>query len=526
VQSPQGVYISSYQDNWQNIQGDAYVTLTDFNTTTWQDGCGGSGVSQYEENLQVVDNYTWPATSWPQPLPNGTDNYVVYYFNGYGIAYSNTFAADPPSLAMEQCNISQNNTDASQGWWENYSKTAHAEVKLATGGMIGSTSMNLWVISASATKYLPPWLNYPLASANIPSQQISILGKTLGADGNLYLLLPDNTNLDITPVIAGAPDYYTFNITTQKYTLTITANNIDLSTNTPEFCVGQKVTFQPAWNGSTDPLYGLPNVSDAVALWTVPGTFVNDQPDPNNRPAFYDEDRAKLNPVLSRDHKVSTEGWFADGPGGACRLNMDIYFSNGQIVFLQAWGAHRIYRPTVDRWVLFNYGQPELMIHDEKLSLGNCDNNNNGMSFQAFMQNTNGGGHAGFTQLISGEFNNGVIPVTLDGYELDGTEWIRGTQQIHTQVLSPVPLDDQPSVGLSIAAHVNFSLAFEDYLRFRPSVGNESDNIYVTLRLVTWIVNASATYDNILGWQVDPGGALTGPYISNSDEFPTWIKTF
>jgi hypothetical protein len=89
--------------------------------------------------------------------------------------------------------------------------------------------MNLWVISATATPFIPPWpfddgwqTSLVIASvANvvrpIPLQNISILGKTLGSDGNLYLLLPDNANLDATPTIAGAPDCYTFTVTAQKY---------------------------------------------------------------------------------------------------------------------------------------------------------------------------------------------------------------------------------------------------------------------------------------------------------------------
>ena len=209
VESPQGVYISSYQDDWQETDnGGIYGGIeADSYTINWQDGHGGNGSLVTWGGL-INETYSWPATTWPLPLTNGT---VTYVLNGStGVCY-------PPTLAMEQCNISEHYTDVSQGFWENLSETAHAEVKLATGGMTGSTGMNLWVISASATKYLPPWLSYPLASANIPSQNISILGKTLGSDGNLYLLLPDNTNMDITPVIAGAPDYYTFNVTTQKY---------------------------------------------------------------------------------------------------------------------------------------------------------------------------------------------------------------------------------------------------------------------------------------------------------------------
>ena len=52
-----------------------------------------------------------------------------------------------------------------------------------------------------------------------------------------------------------------------------------------DFCVGQRIYFNVA---------GLPGrVYEAVAVWSLPGTFVNRQPDPNCL-AYYDQDATLL----------------------------------------------------------------------------------------------------------------------------------------------------------------------------------------------------------------------------------------
>ena len=42
------------------------------------------------------------------------------------------------------------------------------------------------------------------------------MGRALYADTNLWMVLPDGTNLDVTPFVAGA-DFYTMDVTSQKY---------------------------------------------------------------------------------------------------------------------------------------------------------------------------------------------------------------------------------------------------------------------------------------------------------------------
>jgi hypothetical protein len=199
VEAPQGVYISLYQGDY-NYMFDGVES--DYETINWQDGHGGNGY-YWIWGGWMDETCSWPATTWPQPLTNGIATYLP---NG------GTGVCNPPTLAMEQCNSTQYINDTSQGSWENISKTAYAEVKLATGGKVGSTLLNLWLISVTAT-------SNSLASSDtiqIPNSQIEINGMYPDANGNLYVIAMDNQSYDITPIVKGF-DYYTFTISTQKF---------------------------------------------------------------------------------------------------------------------------------------------------------------------------------------------------------------------------------------------------------------------------------------------------------------------
>ena len=99
----------------------------------------------------------------------------------------------PPTLAEEHCNISAVGSLFGTGHMH---RSADTTMQLATGGEPGSTQMNLWVISATATNYVPSYLGdgYPwyyfLSSSPQDPQTMSILGSQLDANGNLAVELP------------------------------------------------------------------------------------------------------------------------------------------------------------------------------------------------------------------------------------------------------------------------------------------------------------------------------------------------
>ena len=137
---------------------------------------------------------------------------------------------------------------------KSYVRNAQTRMKLMTGGKGVAGRQNLFVIHAAAAeildKYaLPLCRNFTwggdVRECPIQPQDIKIMGKNLDSDGNLYVLLPDGEDPDLTPQVDGV-DFYSWsddNLKADKYTLTILAGSIttnaDLTTNTPEFCVGQ-----------------------------------------------------------------------------------------------------------------------------------------------------------------------------------------------------------------------------------------------------------------------------------------------
>jgi hypothetical protein len=346
------------------------------------------------------------------------------------------------------------------------------------------------------------------------------LGKNLGTDGWAYGEKDNGTLVDVTPT-AGAPMYNFPWPNASAYALSIQANGIDISPSIfpSTFCVGQRVDFNPVWSGG----YGPPNVMDIVAHWDLPGTFVNTNPYPSC-PDYYIENPSFLNLILSRDHTVDTGGWFVNGSGGQCCLSLMLYFSNGQTAFMQANGFFIVYRPTIDHWNLFPYGNPKVMAAGGYLAAGTLADNSNGMSFWPYVISTSFLGEAGFTQIITGVFSG--LRSAAPTNELDGAEWVRGQQTIYSYP-SPVYFDDEPRVPLPIIADTaTMNLSFVDYLRFRPDAGNPADNIFVTLELVTWGVKSSATYTSETGWQVDEGSSITRPQYTGSDAFPLYTNTF
>ena len=238
-----------------------------------------------------------------------------------------------------------------------------------------------------------------------------------------------------------------------------------------------------------------------------------------------------------------TSAWFYNQQTQDATANLGLFckFDNGQSVYLVRQGKFNVYTPIVDHWEIFNLGSPQVLIIPGSLvpptqgglSVGDFLINSNGMSFVAYVHcpgSTRSDaivGTSGFTQLISGAYTNDITKY-IDGYELDGSLWMRGTQNVYKTPLAQIIYNDEPHESLSLVLDtVGMNLAFKTYLRYRPRNGSENDNIFVTLKLITWALNASAYYDSgDHHWFIKAGSSITGPSISDSNEFPFWTKTF
>ena len=519
LDKPAQIIVTSYVNNWTNTftpasgNGSGRQPLivgvaahSEKFGLLWQEDVGTTAydTAVFGPSESCTTNFTWPADEYILNVRMPSSNGVAS-----DTCSMSTNQVGSPTILLEHCALTTNGVVF--GGTNSYSRTAQAVLTLVTGGKAQLNQQRLFQISGSVLAITNP---ATLAGYGMPPSQIRMgeLG-FLGTDGNLWCALQDNDTKTITPRVLGtlSPDYYTFTASETKYKLTISANGNDLSATNPEFCVGQNVTFTPAWDSQ-------PGYDSLSVGWVLPPSFVN-EPVPSVSPAFYDVNDDLLT-------NLTTSCWYVDGPGGAAIILEVLHFPNGQYVPIAALGHFSVYRPTIPKWDQPYLGTPTAMLWSGNLGVGNAPAGSNIMSFQAYIQSKYPG-MAGFTQLISGFFANDTI-LSLDGYELDNTEWYRGQKAVQgggAASRNPVPFDDGPYLSLSIFhSDTEMDLNYKSYLRFRPDVGVSNQNIFVTLQLATWSVSATAT--NSSGWLVDTNSLVDGPDRSDSSDFPIWTNTF
>ncbi len=214
----------------------------------------------------------------------------------------------------------------------------------------------------------------------------------------------------------------------------------------------------------------------------------------------------------------TTSCWYVDAlQAGTASVGMSLQFDNGQIVSIAAVGQFTVVKPTTT-FVPIYHGTPNIWITNGFLALKNHD-----MSFKHSIQ-SDFSGLAGYIQLISGSVTRDETVSTV-GYELDNAPYARGQQTINNTEdtsLRRAFFYDAPSVGVPISTsnHGSMNYSYETYLLFKPDAG-PGPNIFVPLRLVTWGLTASTTFNN--GWTVDPGSSTSGPTDHDSTgDFPVW----
>ena len=168
--------------------------------------------------------------------------------------YTN-YVAPAPTLFTAHCDIKET-SDGCYGYTERL--TANTELKLATGGPLGSREMNFWMISATATAYTNA---EDTGGVPVPPEQIRIgsLGN-LDTNGNLFVLLSDNDPLVITVTVMGAASI-AGSVTAERFPILSTCVS-DYPTNKARRTIG--VGEQVVLSFNSDP--------PASARWSIPQT--------------------------------------------------------------------------------------------------------------------------------------------------------------------------------------------------------------------------------------------------------------
>ena len=102
---------------------------------------------------------------------------------------------------------------------DSYTRSAQTTYHVQTGGRAVPGRQNLWRLSGWASKITdkhatPPFWFTPTEA--IDPGQIQIRGKSLDTNGNVYLILPDGQDMDVTPQVSGM-EFYVFGVGGQKY---------------------------------------------------------------------------------------------------------------------------------------------------------------------------------------------------------------------------------------------------------------------------------------------------------------------
>src|SRR5665213_2824317 len=222
---------------------------------------------------------------------------------------------------------------------------AHTKWLLLTGGKEGVARMNLWCISADASvNYWGAngmWGTEPVADKT----QLQVLGKHVGADGKLWIAIPDSTTpVDITVTAPGAD--YNAQATPQEYKLVISANGTQLDPDrvvlNTYYMAGQFIGFGASFIPS------LPEAPEIDPLrWWFDGNFVND----HSQAKVYSSDDYFMN--SAKLSNPSQYNWWLDGADDfpftklKAIIAEGLTFANGQYVVVGEKGLFTIKKPAV-----------------------------------------------------------------------------------------------------------------------------------------------------------------------------------
>ena len=402
------------------------------------------------------------------------------------------------------------------------SRTAETKIELVAGGLAPSGASRLVLLKASADEYpsfdVEYWDPAPAdfawtpfyggGSIPLPVSALLINGQPLIATatnanvGETLIALPAGGTQDIA--LTAYPtnqNHYSFNVQAQDVQLHILANGIDLSTNTPEFCVGQQVIFTAQFDPPID-------YSNIVAHWHLPDKYVNETNQSflleSPYPTVYDINQDLLT-------NLTTSCWYVNGTGGTVSIGMDLLLPDGHSIPVAAKGNFTVYRPTLSNFQAldngFTWNSPTLQ----------------GQMDWSTTINSKYDGFIGVTQLLNA--NGGV-------YDTDGEDFLDGNTEIYgepneTNGLGEIYVtnniathttifDDNPS---SVAAPcVNMVANFKDYIRFKPGVAGDT-NIWITLGTNGWTMDGQACL--VIGTSYTNLPPASTPI--NTDEFPEWV---
>jgi hypothetical protein len=275
---------------------------------------------------------------------------------------------------------------------------------------------------------------------------------------------------------------------------------------------------------------------DAIVHWELPGTFVNEKPYSYCQ-AYYDKNGLLLNHIYSQDGLLSTHCWYSDATTNSATVMMTLFFSNGAIVPETASGQFKVYKPSFETPLqIIKSGQnalyaapiPGLTALGLQPSSPPAPPTGSPVAYNCYLY-TMFSGTVQITQLINGSTSGALENLTTGGtneldvqYPYQNISVVVAARRHGTQPPPPqLSYQDMPWVTCSNSPTI-INWSFTDYLQFQPSVGSQSENIFVTLGTITWSDFGKANESGGV-WSVDSSSIVSppiGPVMSNV--FPYW----
>jgi hypothetical protein len=545
---------------------------------------GGSGNMVYSEDDRVfgfseIDSYVWPLDIGPVTKSMTVTYSGTNWWNNSrlktNVPFAGTYQASgnvmtevrggaavfggmvPVMWSQPAEHYTYTDWEGLVHTWDTTRKYT-SEMRLRTGGKGTPKRQNLFGIQASATAYpnLDPahdgldgeagwWFDWgwwyggdwhppQWGAYSVTPTAIRVLGKQLGADGNLYTTLPDGADVSVMPIVA--EQRYAASVSAQKYKLRILANGYPLADDRVRplayYCVGQKLNFQAVFSPD------VPNLSYTSPTWNYTADYVNNHWTDANGCEEYN-----IAPIPAMSNP--TVAWFYNKQTQDATANLGLYckFNNGQSVYLVRQGKFNVFTPSIS---FAPAGSAAVHVRHSStytavlFGIGDRD----GTDAMNFIANINSipkfPGQAMATQLINRQASIDGIPFGTSGTtELDNYVIYPGSQASLTNdlnhpssnLLGTIHYSDQPGIPITVASWASGNDHFNTYLRFKPD--GDGDNIYVTLGRADWDWHGNVDYTGgvpydpwtLSNWTIS-GAGVGGPTFNQVNDFPFWNATY
>jgi hypothetical protein len=489
-------------------------TWTDGSASQWSAWTTFENPRYPDSDLYCQYTYTWPKAYWPPD--NGTQ---VTTCTGQGNGtWTNTNQCGPPFGGLEDAELDELPNIPGEKYEDAYS--VEVVMKLFTGGKATLPAMNLFIFNGHANAevvdgFFVPTSVAPGSHGSVGCANITLGGLgNLGSDCTLAKALQCGLTMDVPVSVKGTNNYKGYGVGMSPFFPHITANEMDLRTNTPEFCVGQQVTFK---------LKGLPDYVNMVGNWKLPGEFKNEPYQYSSTCTSY-----RINDNLLKNTDT-TSCWYVNKPGGTVSVGMSLLFANGQTVGLAAAGHFTIVKPSI-----VGYGPLTNAIQASFHTNNGVSTECNLICYTQVQPPQPFSGTLTYVQLVN-RYATYSAPDPVLGIcwskspdSTGGAYWLDNN--------CPYP-DDPPSQSVSwnqssapffyhkdspdyegFCNSISVNDKFQAYLQFQPSAG-----IPVTIQRIDWGWTCNATEcSGIWTWNL----STNGPTWNNDDSFPVWPDVY